>query len=335
MTDSIRQMLDEMMGADRNGSSGKNISFEHPSVCHDFVLGLCPHELFRNTKYFLGDCKKEHSLSLQEKYKQGEQPRDIAIWERDHMRMLETYVSECDRRVQRNIRARRDEVSGGLSSSSGGASSAESMKEKAKVAKLNEEIVQVIEKAQDLGQDGQVKSALNQMTLLEGLKSDKAAAERELKAALQAAQAVVSNQKLKVCDVCAAYLSLLETDERLADHFGGKLHVGYQALRTRLSEWRANPAIRERISMVSEEGSGSSRPYGSSQKGYDRYQDRDKGSSYRHSRDDRYYRSGYDSRRDRYVPYGEEPGTGPNRRYERDPRRSYGNRSSSSSSSRY
>jgi hypothetical protein len=30
---------------------------------------------------------------------------------------------------------------------------------------------------------------------------------------------------LRVCDVCGAYLSVLDSDRRLADHFGGKVRI--------------------------------------------------------------------------------------------------------------
>ena len=36
-----------------------------------------------------------------------------------------------------------------------------------------------------------------------------------------------SQQKLQVCDGCGAYLSRLDNDRRLADHFVGKIHMGY------------------------------------------------------------------------------------------------------------
>jgi len=35
------------------------------------------------------------------------------------------------------------------------------------------------------------------------------------------------HQKLRVCDVCGAYLSVLDSDRRLADHFGGKVSSPY------------------------------------------------------------------------------------------------------------
>ena len=36
------------------------------------------------------------------------------------------------------------------------------------------------------------------------------------------------NKKLRVCDVCGSFLSILDSDKRLADHFLGKQHLGYQ-----------------------------------------------------------------------------------------------------------
>jgi hypothetical protein len=43
-------------------------------------------------------------------------------------------------------------------------------------------------------------------------------------------------QKLRVCEVCGAYLGIHDNDRRLADHFGGKLHLGFITIRTKLDE---------------------------------------------------------------------------------------------------
>jgi len=43
-------------------------------------------------------------------------------------------------------------------------------------------------------------------------------------------------QKLRVCDICGAFLSIYDSDRRLADHFGGKLHLGYLQIREKLTE---------------------------------------------------------------------------------------------------
>jgi RNA-binding protein Luc7-like 2 len=42
------------------------------------------------------------------------------------------------------------------------------------------------------------------------------------------------NKKLRVCDICGSFLSILDSDKRLADHFMGKQHIGYQLMRDTL-----------------------------------------------------------------------------------------------------
>lgn len=47
-------------------------------------------------------------------------------------------------------------------------------------------------------------------------------------------------QKLRVCEVCSAYLGLHDNDRRLADHFGGKLHLGFIEIREKLDKLRVS-----------------------------------------------------------------------------------------------
>lgn len=49
-------------------------------------------------------------------------------------------------------------------------------------------------------------------------------------------------QKLRVCEVCSAYLGLHDNDRRLADHFGGKLHIGFIEIREKLDKLRVRAA---------------------------------------------------------------------------------------------
>ncbi|KAL2930370.1 Maspardin, partial [Bienertia sinuspersici] len=44
------------------------------------------------------------------------------------------------------------------------------------------------------------------------------------------------DQKLRVCDICGAFLSVYNSDRRLADYFEGKLHLGYMQIREKLAE---------------------------------------------------------------------------------------------------
>ena len=43
-------------------------------------------------------------------------------------------------------------------------------------------------------------------------------------------------QKLRACEVCGAFLSMYDNDRRLADHFGGKLHIGFVTIREKIAQ---------------------------------------------------------------------------------------------------
>ncbi|KAI0818632.1 hypothetical protein BC629DRAFT_1463274 [Irpex lacteus] len=81
------------------------------------------------------------------------------------------------------------------------------------------------------------------------------------------------HQKLRVCDVCGAYLSVLDSDRRLADHFGGKMHLGYHELRNMLSKFKEEREKRKNAAP----GGGGDRDYRSREeprerdRGYERH----------------------------------------------------------------
>lgn len=43
-----------------------------------------------------------------------------------------------------------------------------------------------------------------------------------------------SQQELRACDICGALLNISDSAPRLADHFIGKMHVGYKTIRETL-----------------------------------------------------------------------------------------------------
>ena len=126
-------------------------------------------------------------------------------------------------------------------------------------------------------------------------------------------------EKLRVCETCSAFLSMYDSNRRLADHFGGKLHIGYLQIRDRLKELKekypsgSNRGVYGRDSREREYGRDDYRRSSPTKDSYyrrdsgDRYDrryrdSRDRGSRDRGSRDrgsrDREYRRDYD-RRDR------------------------------------
>ena len=81
-----------------------------------------------------------------------------------------------------------------------------------------------------MGEEGMVNMAVQEFTKVRYKKAEKEERERELRA-LSDTGGPSGHQKLQVCDVCGAYLSRLDNDRRLADHFYGKMHLGYASMR--------------------------------------------------------------------------------------------------------
>lgn len=71
-------------------------------------------------------------------------------------------------------------------------------------------------------------------TQIEELRKKKADAEDVYRNSMPASS--YQQQKLRVCEVCSAYLGIHDNDRRLADHFGGKLHLGFIKIRDKLSD---------------------------------------------------------------------------------------------------
>ncbi|KAJ2929979.1 hypothetical protein H1R20_g7083, partial [Candolleomyces eurysporus] len=191
------------------------------------------------------------------------------------------FVDECDRRIR--AAHRRLE---------------KTPEENAKTTNLMREIAEIelaiqggTEKIEQLGEQGQVDESMREMAAIEALKSEKADKERELQQ-LTDTSGASGHQKLRVCDVCGAYLSVLDSDRRLADHFGGKMHLGYHELRNMLGKFKEDREKRK-LTQPASGSAGGPAPPGAGRSG-DRPRDdyRDRGSGY-----ERHSSSRYDDRR--------------------------------------
>lgn len=94
-----------------------------------------------------------------------------------------------------------------------------------RVHELAESIGKKLAAAEAAGSEGNVEESLRLMEEVEKIKKEKNAAEAEYKSSIPTSS--YQQQKLRVCEVCSAYLGIQDNDRRLADHFGGKLHLGF------------------------------------------------------------------------------------------------------------
>ncbi|KAL7109602.1 hypothetical protein ACP275_06G184800 [Erythranthe tilingii] len=171
---------------------------------------------------------------------------------------------------------------------------------------IQEMINEKLKKAEELGEQGMVDEAQKALEEAEALKKLPARQEPVLDSSkYTAADVRITDQKLRVCDICGAFLSVYDSDRRLADHFGGKLHLGYML-------------IREKLADLQEERDKKRKAYEEERRSRDRIsreressKDRDRGDSREHGRDidrrsrdrDRHYDRDYERERERDREY--------------------------------
>ncbi|KAI1912695.1 splicing factor [Ophidiomyces ophidiicola] len=221
-----RKLLEQLMGADQligTGGSGRNsqLSITDPKLCRSYLVGTCPHDLFTNTKQDLGPCPKIHNEGLKTEYETASS-HEKAKWgfEYDYMRDMQKYIDECNRRIdsaQRRLEKTPDEIR-------------QTNNLLRQISELNKTINNGLDEVSILGELGSVSLAVTEFHKIRQAKHQKDTYERDLKA-LSDTSGPSGHQKLQVCDVCGAYLSRLDNDRRLADHFFGKMHLGYAKMR--------------------------------------------------------------------------------------------------------
>ncbi|AQK72471.1 LUC7 related protein [Zea mays] len=187
-------------------------------------------------------------------------------------------------------------------------------------ARTQEMINEKLKKAEELGENGMVDEAQKLLDEAEALKKLATRPQAVPDSTKMSAHVQITDQKLRLCDICGAFLSVYDSDRRLADHFGGKLHMGYMLIRERLSELQEEKNKKRKLDRAeydrrSRERSGerardSSRDRyidrsSSRDREYDRRRSHDRYHDRERERDSRQSRS-YDSRSHRrsYSPRG-------------------------------
>merc|ERR1719410_100123 len=219
----MRAMLDQLMGTARNGEI-QAVRYDDPKVCKSFLLACCPHEILAATRMDMGECPKRHDLALRADYESAQKLKDH-YYDVDACDHLTAFVADCDRKTEQAKKklaetqeALSDEVNGKANS----------------VHDLAESIGQKLAAAEKLGAEGNVEESIKLMEEVETMRKTKAEAEQDYRNSMPASS--YQQQKLRVCEVCSAYLGIHDNDRRLADHFGGKLHLGFIKIREKLAE---------------------------------------------------------------------------------------------------
>ncbi|XP_068257844.1 LOW QUALITY PROTEIN: putative RNA-binding protein Luc7-like 2 [Nyctibius grandis] len=223
----MRAMLDQLMGTSRDGDTTRQrIKFSDDRVCKSHLLNCCPHDVLSGTNG-LGECLKVHDLALRADYEIASKDQDF-FFELDAMDHLQSFIADCDRRTEvakKRLAETQEEIS------------AEVAAKAERVHELNEEIGKLLAKVETAWRaDGNVEESQKVMDEVEKARVKKREAEEVYRNSMPASS--FQQQKLRVCEVCSAYLGLHDNDRRLADHFGGKTTFRFIEIREKLEELR-------------------------------------------------------------------------------------------------
>ncbi|KAJ3331006.1 splicing factor [Blyttiomyces sp. JEL0837] len=287
-----RKLLEALMGKEALGGIPDTVKFTD------------------GNKVDLGACPKTHSEKLKKEYDNAVTKKEHHGFEEEWTRNLLDFIADCDRKIEQ---ARKR-----LEKTPEDAKAAQLFKE---VDDLSNEIAELTSQVEKLGEEGNVDESLEILRQVEELQKTKMEKERDLKV-MAAADANSQHQKLRVCGICSAYLSIFDSDRRLADHFQGKMHLGFKQIRDKLEELQQKGFGQGRRGAAMG-GDRFDRPdYNRGDRGYydrdrgDRGYERDGGRGGQYGRrDDRGYDRRYDDRRRDYHPRDRERSPDGRRRY--------------------
>ena len=222
------QLLDELMGKNRNVAPGARINadrYDDEDVCKYMLCGLCPHDLFVNTRADLGPCNKIHDEELRKQYEKSSRYGRLG-YEDDYERYLRSLLNDVERKIKRgNERLR-------LTQNDSAAQQAAIQQKQDKVDSLKEQINSMLSEAERLGEECKIEESQEVLTECEKLKAECKYLENQIEMALNNAD----QKQMQVCDVCGSFLIVNDAQSRVEEHISGKQHQGFAKLRGALDE---------------------------------------------------------------------------------------------------
>ncbi|ALC49508.1 CG3198 [Drosophila busckii] len=170
MVDAARQMLDELMGRNRNlhpSEAGQAVNWEDPEFCQFYNVKFCPHDLFINTRADLGPCTRIHDEEAKHLYEEARPSQRKRHTEDEFLRFCNVMLHDVDRKIQKGKQRlqlmQRDQPQNVPQVS----------RHQEQLNNLNARINKLMAEAEEAGIRGDVDQAQDLMTLCEELKEEK------------------------------------------------------------------------------------------------------------------------------------------------------------------
>lgn len=307
MVDVARQLLDELMGRNRNldpSVKNKELNWEDEEFCTFFMVKFCPHDLFVNTRADLGQCGKLHDEEAKRLFDQAKPSRKKLQYEDDFLRFCSNMINEVDRKIMKGkqrLLLMNSKLEGRPVS-----------KQQEQINTMTEKINKLLREAEEAGIRGDVEQAQSLMQMSDQLKEEKDALVKQAESngwSVTAEIAAAQEKQMEVCEVCGAFLIVGDAQQRIDDHLTGKQHLGYSKLRQAVEEMETKRNSPPKVEDRRRDDDRKDR------------RDRRRDEPRPRERDDRFHRGGEDRRRDNRRDYRD-------RDYERYGRRGGGGSSS-------
>ncbi|GAM26694.1 hypothetical protein SAMD00019534_098690 [Acytostelium subglobosum LB1] len=257
--DSVRAQLDELLGKNRNMTPSEKAKrkphFSDQDICKNYLCGLCPNELFTNTDIRgFGPCTKLHDEDCLKQYNLCKD-KEQYDYEREWAMLIDSIIIDNDKKVKKN-KERLIMDAAKLAAEEGLQDNSKELT--TQIIEKDDKIKELLKKAEELGEEGQITEAQELMAQAERLKIIKAELERE-------EESKSHDKKMSVCDICGALLFTGDKEKRSMSHLEGKKHIGYDKIRTHMEEYYKN---NKRDLRYRGGGSGGSGGSGSGSGGY-------------------------------------------------------------------
>jgi len=196
--------------------------FTDARVCRLYLCGLCPSELFPNTKFALPACTKVHDDTLRQQYESA-LGKGGPNYEGLLLEQLEGVCERMERRALMDARRGEEEDCPGSF-----------------IPRVETEHTPEIEAAEkeiaDKERSHEAAVACGSILGAQALEDELAALRRkkcllQARACREASVAPpagrVAHPRLRMCSGCGVQVNLVDADDRTADHFGGRAHLGH------------------------------------------------------------------------------------------------------------
>ncbi|GAB5365953.1 hypothetical protein AAMO2058_001102700 [Amorphochlora amoebiformis] len=222
--DTQRALLDQLMGKERNASFEEREKMQRhfwdDDVCKYFLVGLCPYDLFKNTKSDLGEYDKVFDLRAKSEYDAlPQEEKDKYPYQWDLFDLLKRLIDECDRKIQRN--KERCEADERLKNEPKKLNEEEAKR----LGQIQDEISKLSKEAEEAGEEGKIEQAKILTMRVEGLRGE---AEQIMK---KPEDIRLNTRQLMVCEVSGVLMSTTDSESRLKSLYSGKQYQGWKKVR--------------------------------------------------------------------------------------------------------